>query len=46
MNSSDIGLNKNCCNVVRLFYRFNVIDNFFGNYFMNNYFFIFYYELD
>lgn len=29
MNSSDIGLNKNCCNVVRLFYRLNVIDNFF-----------------
>lgn len=27
MNSSDIGLNKNCCNAARSFYRLNVIDN-------------------
>lgn len=53
MNSSDIGLNKNCCNAARSFYRLNVIDNLPdsptlqpGNYFMNNHFLTFHYELD
>lgn len=60
MNSSDIGLNKNCCKAARSFYRLNVIDNLPdifvnelysptlqpGNYFMNNHFLTFHYELD